>query len=238
VTSAPPPWSRPGRRSARLLALVALVAGCGGVAPEPARRPAPDTARARPSPPDDSPWLVADSLDPALVPAGYGTLRQEDVNLRLQYLSLLVRLLPLDESVIRTLSPDAYQTLRELLASRREEIDAIARRYALARPRLWLVSFHGVEQGETRFSPLEITVRSGGRDFRPVDAVPLTPGFGAQRLGQRETQAALYVFDGALDVNQPMAVSFQTAQSSGWDAIVRRVERERSLIRSRAARAP
>ena len=228
---------------AATLALAAVLAGCGGTAGEPDATPAPSGGAgsgAAPAgrAPDASPWLVADSLDPALVPAGFGTLRQEDVNVRLQYQSLLVRLLPLDESVIRTLSPDAYRTLRELLASRREEIEALSRRYALARARLWLVSFHGIEQGETRFSPLELTVRSGGRDFRPVDAVPLTPGFGEQRLGQRETQAALFVFDGALDVNQPMAITFQTVQSTAWDAILRRVERERSLIRSRAARTP
>ena len=213
-----------------------LAAACARAAPEPGTTPAPAGPTGGGTLQVTSPWLVADSLDPALVPAGFGTLRQEDVNVRLQYQSLLVRLLPLDESVIRTLSPDAYRTLRELLASRREEIEALSRRYALARARLWLVSFHGIEQGETRFSPLELTVRSGGRDFRPVDAVPLTPGFGEQRLGQRETQAALFVFDGALDVNQPMAITFQTVQSTAWDAILRRVERERSLIRSRAAR--
>lgn len=225
---------------AATLALAIALVGCGAVAGEPGPGPAPADGAASGVPPAGAPgaapWLVADSLDPALVPAGFGTLRQEDVNVRLQYQSLLVRLLPLDESVIRTLSPDAYRTLRELLASRREEIEALSRRYALARARLWLVSFHGIEQGETRFSPLELTARSGGRDFRPVDAVPLTPGFGEQRLGQRETQAALFVFDGALDVNQPMAITFQTVQSTAWDAILRRVERERSLIRSRAAR--
>jgi len=231
-------------RGALVLAvLLAQLAGPGACAPgapttTPAPATAPDSATRPGRATDTSPWLTADSLDPARVPAGFGTLRQEDVNVRLQYVSLLVRLLPLDESVIRTLSTDAYRTLRELLASRRDEIDAIARRYALARPRLWLVSFHGIEQGETRFSPLEVTVRSGGRDFRPVDAIPLTPGFGEQRLGQRETQAALYVFDGALDVNQPMTVTFQTASSAAWDTILRRVERERSLIRSRAGRTP
>lgn len=180
----------------------------------------------------------ADTLDPSLVPAGYGTLRQEDVALRLQYLGLLARLLPLDESVIRVLAPDAYRSLRELLASRSEEIAAVSRRYALARPSVWYVSFHGIEQGETRFSPLELTVSSGGREYRPVDAIPLTTGFGEQRLGQRETQAALYVFDGALNVNQPLTVTFQTAQSSAWEAILRRVERERALVRSRVSRAP
>ena len=229
---------RAAHGAALAAALLASQAACGAVTPGSTPAPAGGPASAAPPSSDGATWLAADSLDPALVPAGYGTLRQEDVNVRLQYQGLLVRLLPLDESVIRTLSTDAYATLRELLASRREEIDAVSRRYALARPRLWLVSFHGIEQGETRFSPLEVTVRSGRRDFRPVDAIPLTPGFGAQRLGLRETQAALYVFDAALDVNQPMAITFQTVQSSGWDAILRRIERERSLIRSRASRRP
>ena len=214
------------------LAATALLAAAACAPAGTAPAPASPAASAAP------PVLRADTLDPALVPAGYGTLRQEDVAIRLQYLSLLVRALPLDESVIRTLSPDAYAALRELLASRRTEIEAAARRYALARPRLWYVSFHGVEQGETRFSPLEMTVTGGGRDFRPLDAIPLTPGFGAQRLGQRETQAALFVFDGALDPNQPLTVTFQNARSGAWEAILRRIERERSLIRSRAARGP
>ena len=134
-----------------------------------------------------------------------------------------------DRALISTLNEGKYRSLNRALY-------AVVLRYALARPRLWLVSFHGVEQGETRFSPLEITLRCGGREFRPVDAIPLTPGFGAQRLGQRETQAALYVFDGALDVNQPLTITFQTVQSAAWEVILRRVERERSLIRSRAAR--
>src|SRR5690606_31925809 len=113
--------------------------------------------------PDVPPW-VADSLDPSLIPAGYGSLRQEDLTLRLPYQGLVARLLPLDEAVLRVLSPDAYRSLRELQASRRDEVLAVSRRYALARPRLWYVSFHGVEQGETRFSPLELLVTSAGRD--------------------------------------------------------------------------
>lgn len=219
---------------AAVAAVVATVAACTAGQRVPSPAPGPDAV----TPPLARTGFDRDSLDPALVPAGYGTLRQEDVTIRIQYLGLIVRLLPLDESVIRTLSPDAYEALRDLLASKRTEIDAIARRYALARPQLWYVSFYGVQQGETRFSPLELTVTSSGRDFRPVDAIPLTPGFGAQRLAQRETQAALYVFDGAVDVDQPLVVSFQAVRSNAWEPILRRVERERSLIRSRATRAP
>ncbi|HEY0972047.1 MAG TPA: hypothetical protein VGE02_13860 [Gemmatimonadales bacterium] len=219
-------------------AAIAAVAAAGMVACGPAASPSP-----APSPdgaavgvgPGVPPW-VADSLDPSLVPAGHGTLRQEDVAIRLPYQGLVVRILPLDESVIRVLSPDAYQALRELQASRREEVERVARRYALSRPRLWYVSFHGVEQGETRYSPLELQVTSTGRDFRPVDAIPLTPGFGEQRLAQREMQAALYVFDDALDARQPFTISFQGVESAAWEGTLRRIEREHSLIRSRAAR--
>jgi hypothetical protein len=185
--------------------------------------------------PGTPPW-VADSLDPSLIPAGHGTMRQEDIALRIPYQGLVVRILPLDEAVIRVLVPDAYQALRELQGSRRAEVERVARRYALSRPRLWYVSFHGVEQGETRFSPLELEVTSAGRDFRPVDAIPLTPGFGEQRLAQREMQAALYVFDDALDASQPFAVSFQGVESTAWEGTLRRIERERSLVRSRVSR--
>ena len=39
-----------------------------------------------------------------------------------------------------------------------------------------------VERGETRFSPREFVITNVGRDFRPIDVIPLTPGFGEQRL--------------------------------------------------------
>lgn len=182
--------------------------------------------------------LAADSLDPSLVPAGYGTLRQEDVAIRIQYLGMVARFLPLDESIIRLLAPDSYRALRDIQASKQDDIESMARRYSLVRPRLWYVSFSGLEQGETRFSPLELTVTSGGRDFRPVDAIALTPGFGEQRLGPRETQSALYLFDGEVNVEQPLTLTFQTVRSTAWEGTLRRVERERSLVRSRVARNP
>ena len=208
-------------------------AGCAGTTTR-AGSTAPDPAR----PVTLHSTFDADSLDPSLVPAGYGTLRQEDVAVRIPYQGMIARFLPLDESVIRLLAPDSYRALREIEASRRTELESVARRYALARPQLWYVSFSGLEQGETRFSPLELTVSSGGRDFRPVDAIALTPGFGEQRLGPRETQAALYVFDGNLDADQPLTITFQTVQSTAWEASLRRLERERSLVRSRVSRTP
>lgn len=227
----------PAGRLATIVVMVAggaaELAGCAGGAAGGA------TAAGTPSRPATlHSTLAADSLDPSLVPAGYGTLRQEDVAIRVQYLGMVARFLPLDESVIRLLAPDSYRALRDIQASKRDEIESMARRYSLVRPRLWYVSFSGLEQGETRFSPLELTVTSGGRDFRPIDAIALTPGFGEQRLGPRETQAALYMFDGDVNVDQPLTLTFQTVRSSAWEGTLRRIERERSLVRSRVSRNP
>ena len=172
---------------------------------------------------------------PSLVPPGFGTLRQDDIVLRVAQFGLQVRALPLDETVIRVLSPDSYRAMRDLVASQGERLGAIQRRSGLSRLSLWYVSFFAIEQGETRFSPMEFNISNVGRDFQPLDVIPLSPGFGSQRLRQREVQAALYVFDGQVDVNQPLAIVYETARNEEWSLLLHRIERERALVRSRAA---
>jgi hypothetical protein len=176
----------------------------------------------------------ADTDASGLVPAGFGTLRQDDIAIKLQLSDVLVKLIPLEESVIRTLSPDSYRALRELAESRRPAIARLATQHGLVRGSVWYVSFYGLAP-EARFSPLELTVSSAGRDFRPVEVIPLSSGFGSQRLQPRETQSALYLFDDALDVNQPLSVSLSGQQSISWATTLRTIERERALIRSRAS---
>ncbi len=174
--------------------------------------------------------------DPALVPAGFGTLRQDDIAIRLALPGgLQVRAAPLDEPFIRLLSPDSYRAMTELVNSKTLEIERLKQRVRLPSYSLWVVNFFAQEQGETRFSPMEIVIRNVGRDFRPLDVFPLTPGFGEYRLRQRDTQSALFVFDGQVDPNQPLSMVVETVESSGWEAVLQRVERERALIRSRAS---
>jgi len=177
---------------------------------------------------------VADTL-PSLVPPGFGTLKQDDVSLRLTSSSLQVRATPLDESIIRLLSPDSYRAMSELKRSKQEAIAAVARRNAVRELSLWYVSFFAVERGETRFSPREFLIRNVGRDFRPLEVIPLTPGFGEQRLRQNGRQDALYVFDGQLDPQQPLTVGYATAQNDDWRNILPQIERERARVRGRAA---
>ena len=162
-------------------------------------------------------------------------MRQDDIAVTLRLEGVQVKALPLDEGVIRLLSPDSYRALRELQESRRAELSALARRYGLQQYRLWYVSYYGLAP-EARFSPTELTLTNSGRDFRPLEVLPITAGFGENRLRQRETQAALYLFDGALDVNQPVTVRMESATDADqWSSALRRIERERALVRSRAS---
>jgi hypothetical protein len=142
----------------------------------------------------------------------------------------------LDERFIRLLSPDSYRALRELQASKGAQLLAVKERNRLPSYSVWYVSFFALEQGETRFSPQEFIIANTGRDFRPLDIVPLTPGFGEYRLKQREVQSALLVFDGQIDLNQPVTAQLESVPSvTDWNTVLQRVERERALVRSRAA---
>jgi hypothetical protein len=186
---------------------------------------------AAPDPPADPTRQQNATTD---LPIGFGTLRQEDLALRIQLPAVVVRAIPLDESVIRVLSPDSYRALHDLVTSREAELGERARRYGVREPSLWYFSYYGV-QPDARFSPEEVVITSAGRVFRPLSIVPLTTGFGEQRLEQRGVQTAIYVFDEGVDVNLPLVVTVQGTPSAGWESNLRRIERERALVRSRAA---
>ena len=179
--------------------------------------------------------VVEDTTGAASIPAGFGSLRQDDIAVRLEPQGLIVRAIPLDESVIRLLTPDSYRALRDLQESNRRTIDQIARRSGGRAPDLWYVSFYGREDN-ARFSPMDLVITSGGQDFRPVDVIPLSTGFGEQRLRQRETQSAVYVYPDGVDVDHPLTVTFQGLQSVVWEQLLQRIERERALIRARSGR--
>ena len=182
---------------------------------------------------------AGDTLDPNFVPAGFGSLRQDDIAIKVTPTSgLQVRAVPLDERLIRLLSPDSYRSLHDLVRGKERELNAIRTRTRLPSYSLWYVSFNALEQGETRYSPQELIINNVGRDFRPIDVLPLTPGFGEYRLRQRETQSAVFVFDGQLDLNQPLTATMEgTPSVTDWAQVVQRVERERTLVRARAGGA-
>ena len=178
--------------------------------------------------------ITDDTTGKSNVPVGFGTLRQDEIAIRLELQGLIVRAIPLDESLIRLLTPDSYRALRELQESNKQSIAAVTRRTGGRSPDLWYVSFYGVEP-DVHFSPMELVITSAGRDFRALEVLPLSSGFGEQRLRQRETQSAIYLFDESIDLDQPLTVTFQNVRNDGWEQILTRVERERALVRARAS---
>lgn len=201
-----------------------------------ASRPASGTA-ATPPAGDGQARPVTTRLDtaPPLVPPNYGTLKQDDIAIHMQVGQVQVRAIPLDEAIIRVLAPDSYRSLRGLRESRREAIDRLAARHMLRERNVWLVSFFGLAP-DARFSPGELTLSLSGRDYRPLEMLPLSNGFGEQRLNVRETQSALYLFADGIDLTQPVIVRMQGTEDPSWATIVQRIEQERALIRGRAAR--
>jgi hypothetical protein len=179
--------------------------------------------------------IADDTTGRANVPVGFGTLRQDEIAIRLELQGLIVRAIPLDENLIRLLTPDSYRALRELQESNKQSIAAVTRRTGGRAPDLWYVSFYGVEP-DVHFSPMELVITSAGRDFRALEVLPLSTGFGEQRLRQRETQSAIYLFDESIDLDQPLSVTFQNFRDDTWEQILTRVERERALVRARASR--
>ena len=209
-----------------LVGALAFAAGCSTAAPGSSLPQAGAVGTA----PDDT-------TGRANVPPGYGTLRQDEIAIRIEMQGLIVRAIPLDENLIRLLTPDSSRALRELQESNKQSIAAVSRRTGGRGPDLWYVSFYGV-QPDVHFSPMELVITSSGRDFRALEVMALSSGFGEQRLRQRETQSALYLYDGEIDLDQPLTVTFQNVRSDAWEQILTRVERERALVRARASRPP
>lgn len=185
-----------------------------------------------------APRITVDSTAATAIPAGLGTLRQDDIAIVLQPPGVRVTAIPLDENVIRTLAPDSYRSLRALLESRRQEITRRSAVHGIRDPHVWYVLFYGLAP-DARFVPTDVTVSSGGRDYRPFDVVAISPGFGTQRLQPRDTQKGLLLFDEGLDISQPVVVTMGAERNSDWDGILRRIDAERAAIRARAsARSP
>lgn len=217
------------RAGAALVGLSVMACGSGGTATP--------SAAPQPVPVAPAPATSKDSTSSALVPAGFGTLRQEDIAIILQPPGLRVEAIPLDESVIRVLAPDSYRLLRSTLDSKRQLIMQRAASRGVRDPRVWHVTFVGLVP-DARFVPNDFTVTSGGREFRPLDVIALTTGFSEQRLQPRETQRALLVFDDALDVSQPVTVTMGPERNTDWEAILQKIDAERASIRARAGARP
>ena len=175
--------------------------------------------------------------DPSLPPVGFGSLRQEDVAVRVDAGSIQIRVMPLDELILRLLAPDSYSGLHALRESRSEDIGEIARRNGAAEPGIFLVTvFAAVE--EAQFDPEQLTIVSRNRLFRPVGILPTSALWNQHRLAQRETASAVYVFEDGIAVLEPFTVDYGGVRSDQWGRALQRIERERARIEARIRLEP
>jgi len=172
--------------------------------------------------------------DPSLPPAGYGTLRQEQVALSLATDAVRLQIVPLDERVTRLLAQDTYTSLHRLVESKAQEIADAAQRFGVTRPTTFLVTFFGL-QPDARFNPEDVTVTSQNRLFRPFQILPLSPMWGGQQLNQRETATAVYLFEDGIRILDPLTVQYGGASTDRWEQVLREIERERASVLARAA---
>ena len=162
-----------------------------------------------------------------LPPPGYGTLRQDDITVALRSGDLQIKATPLAESIIRVTAPDTERRLRGLAESRHDE----ARR--VGGSSLFLVSFFS-DNPDVAFVPDELQLLSRNVRIRPAAILPVTPTWGQRRLRQRETEMAVYVFPGTVDLESDLAVVYGMEENWSWNAILPRVQAERARARARA----
>jgi len=172
-----------------------------------------------------------------LPPAGLGTLRQDAVSIRLTTDNLAVRALPLDERVIRLLSPDTYSALHQLYQSRAADVSAAARGAGRDSAMALMVTFFGLQPRVT-FNPDQLYISSQNNFYRPIAIIPLTPRWSEYRIDQRQQASAIYLFDASIPVLQPLTLFYGDLSSDAWETSISVLAGERARVLARAAQRP
>ena len=158
-------------------------------------------------------------------PPGHGTLRQEDVSLLLTVGDLQLLVTPLSASVTHVTAPDTERRLSALAEVHAPGSDGTG---------LFLVSFYS-DRPDVTFVPEEVQFISRGLRVRPQTIIPVTPSWGERRVGQRQTEMAVYAFGDAVDLESSLVLAYQFEQSSQWSLILQSIQAERARARARAA---
>lgn len=173
-----------------------------------------------------------DTVGDSLVPAGYGTLRQDQITLQLRSGDLLIKVTPLEEWLIRLTAPDTYDRLSALKLTQGR---ALREKVMVQEPLLVLVQLFSNEPNVT-YQPEDVLLVNQGLKYRPLGIQPITPGWGTQRLGQQQTQLALYAFEPEIDLEIDLAVEYKDASAGGWERLVPVLQAEESKVRARAGK--
>jgi hypothetical protein len=167
------------------------------------------------------------------IPAGFGTLRRDDIVVRLSTGTIEIQVLPLEEQVVRLLLPDTYRSLHQLVQSRGADIADAGTRAGVDRPSLVMVTYLGIVPA-ARFSPEDLNITSRGRLFRPIGIVPLSPAWSSYQLDARQQAMAIYLFEPGIGFREQLTISYEGLASDAWSNSVRLLEQEHARVRARA----
>ena len=170
-----------------------------------------------------------------LPPAGFGTLTQDDIAISLREEDLEIRIVPLDERILRLLAPDAYASLSGILKTRAANIDSISRRNGVAVPGILFVTFFA-RRGGARFDPQNLSVVIRNQLYRSIGAVSYSANFNSQQLDVRQQASGLILFEITLPVFEPFTVSYGATSSNAWEGKLTRIQRERTRVTGRGVR--
>ncbi len=217
-----------------IVAVVALLSagGCGLLFQESEGPPVPASTR-----PPEAVTPPAEPVDPddlrlaGGIPSGHGTLRQEELAIRLRRGELELFVVPLEEAVIRTAAPDTWERLSAL---RRAHLQWFGERTGSDAPyRLFMVALY-TEAEPLPFEPDELAVVTGGIRLRAVLHRGLTPAWDQQRIQPGEPQMAIYAFPPEVRLDADLEVEYHEVRSRDWARVLPVVEAEQARVRARA----
>jgi hypothetical protein len=177
--------------------------------------------------------MAQDTLSAAtlgdLPPVGLGTLGQDDIALTFRQEELEIRVVPLDERLLRLLAPDSYRSLHEITRIRGPQIDSVSRTFGVATPGLFLVTFFGRRAG-ARFDPQNINLIVRNQLYRPIGQVAYSTNFNSQQLEQRQQATGIILFEGRIPIFEPFQVSYGATVTDAWEGKLTRISRERTRV--------
>lgn len=216
---------RLGVRGLMMGAGLGVVAGCGLLFSEPAEPPlSPPSAHSEPV--ERPLW---DGQEPD-IPGGHGTLRQEELAIRLQRGDLDIFLTPLAEWITRTGAPDTWARLSALEQTHRRWF---RNRTGADTPYTLFLAVLYAEGQPMGFDPEALAIVSGGLRHRMEGVRPLTPGWDQGRVLPGEPQMAVYAFPPQIPLNQDdLEVEYHEVRSRDWSRLLPRIQAEQARIRS------
>ncbi len=163
-----------------------------------------------------------------------GSLRQDQISVRMAAGELLIEVTPLAAWVLEATAPDTRDRLRRIAEAHGAEAVRLA---GELEPALFLVSFTSRQPG-AEFQPDDLHLVSRGLRERPAAIRAITPGWGSHRLEQQATAQAVYAYPGGVDLTRELTVAYQGTEDSSWSSKLAVIEAERARIARRVPLAP